>query len=108
MHCSSTLSFWLFVNLIEECELRDIYQEGLPGLIKHSFIINMLVKDHLPELHRHFEEHNVVAEMYAKDWIFGLFASILPDNQSHITAQFFSLFFEYKWEFFYKLTLSIL
>ena len=32
MHCSGTLTFWLFVELIEECELRDIYQVGLPGL----------------------------------------------------------------------------
>lgn len=25
MHCSDTLAFWLFVELIEEYELRDIY-----------------------------------------------------------------------------------
>lgn len=68
----------------------------------------MLVKDHLPDLAKHFEEHNVVPEMYASDWIFGLFASILPENQTNVTAHFFSLFFQYKWEFFYKLILSIL
>lgn len=54
MHCSGALSFWLFVELIEEYELRDIYQVGLPGLHKHSFIIEMLVKEHLPVLAKHF------------------------------------------------------
>ena len=108
LHCSATLAFWLFVELIEECELRDIYQVGLPGLHKHSFIIKMLVEDHLPDLHEHFQEHNVMPEMYASDWIFGLFASILPENETNVTAQFFQLFFQYKWEFFYKLILSIL
>ena len=25
VHCSETMAFWLFVELIEECELRDIF-----------------------------------------------------------------------------------
>ena len=108
MHCSDTLTFWLFVELIEECELRDIYQVGLPGLHKHSYIIEMLVKRHLPELSDHFEEHIVRPEMYASDWIFSLFSSVLPETQSKITSSFFTQFFKYKWEFFYKLVLSIL
>jgi len=108
MHCTDTLAFWLFVELIEECELRDIFQVGLPGLHKHSYIISMLVKKHLPELADHFEEHNVQPAMYASDWIFSLFASVLPETNSKVTASFFTQFFKFKWEFFYKLVLSIL
>ena len=102
------MSFWLFVELIEECELRDIYQVGLPGLGKHSTIIYLLVKKHLPDLQSHFSEHSVKPEMYARDWIFSLFTSVLPETNSKVTASFFSQFFVYKWEFFYKLVLSIL
>ena len=108
MHCTDGLAFWLFVELIEECELRDIYQVGLPGLQKHSIIIKMLVKKHLPDLSDHFDEHQVQTEMYASDWIFSLFCSVLPENQSSITSSFFTQFFEHKWEFFYKLVLSLL
>lgn len=89
MHCSSTLTFWLFVELIEACELRDIYQVGLPGLHKHSHIIEMLVRLHLPDLAEHFAEHQVRPEMYASDWIFGMFTSVLPENQSKVTARYF-------------------
>ena len=46
--------------------------------------------------------------MYASDWIFSVFTSVLPEDDSEITAAFFSLFFQYKWEFFYKLILTIL
>ena len=35
-HCDEVMAFWLFVSLIEDCELRDIYLPGLPGLYKHS------------------------------------------------------------------------
>jgi hypothetical protein len=68
----------------------------------------MLVKKHLPDLAEHFEEHQVQPEMYASDWIFSLFCSVLPENQSNITSSFFTQFFNYKWEFFYKLVLSLL
>lgn len=108
MHCSSTLAFWLFLELIETCELRDIYQVGLPGLKKHKAIVEMLVAEHLPSLHVHFEENQVKMEMYAGDWMFAIFTSILPENESTVTARYFTLFFKHKWEFFYKLILSIL
>ena len=46
--------------------------------------------------------------MYASDWIFSLFTSVLPENDSELTSKFFTNFFTYKWEYFYKLILSIL
>ena len=88
MHCSDTLSFWLFIELIEECELRDIYQVGLPGLHKHSYIIKMLVSQHIPDLAEHFDEHIVQPEMFASDWIFSLFSSVLPENNFKVTSSF--------------------
>ncbi len=35
-HTNEVMAFWLFVSLIEDCEMRDIYVHGLPGLFKHS------------------------------------------------------------------------
>lgn len=46
--------------------------------------------------------------MYASDWIFSLFASVLPESNSAVTSAFFDKFFRHRWEFFYKLILSIL
>jgi hypothetical protein len=68
----------------------------------------MLVKKHLPDLYDHLEEHSAKSEMYASEWIFSLFTSILPEYDSKVTSTFFTYFFKYKWEFFYKLVLSIL
>ena len=36
MHCSEEVTFWLFVSLIEDYEMRDIYMPSLPGLTKHG------------------------------------------------------------------------
>lgn len=39
-HCSEEVAFWLFVSLIEDYQMRDIYQVGIPGLYKHIALIN--------------------------------------------------------------------
>jgi Rab-GTPase-TBC domain len=104
-HANEVMAFWLFVSLIEDCEMRDIYMHGLPGLFKHSHIINILVMENLEDLSDHFMEHNLRVEMYASDWIFGLFASVIP--LEHMST-FFSKFYKHKWIFFYQLILSIL
>jgi hypothetical protein len=38
-HCSEEIAFWLFVSLIEDYEMRDIFQPKLPGLYKHSQVL---------------------------------------------------------------------
>ena len=43
--------------------------------------------------------------MYASEWIFGLFASVIPTDQMHL---FFDQFFKNRWLFFYQLVLSLL
>jgi Rab-GTPase-TBC domain len=50
-HCSEEIAFWIFVTLIEDYELRDIFEQHLPGLYKHSYIITTMCKETLPELH---------------------------------------------------------
>ena len=42
-HCSEEVAFWIFVTLIEQFEIRDIFEPGLPGLYKHSHIIDKLI-----------------------------------------------------------------
>ena len=53
LHCSEEVAFWLFVALIEDFEMREIYMEGLPGHVKHSTLISQLMEAHLPYLHEH-------------------------------------------------------
>ena len=104
-HCSEEVAFWLFVALIEDYEMRDIYMEGLPGHIKHSTLITSLMESHLPELFEHLLEIGMNIEIFATDWYFTLFAKIIPTSQMHT---FFDSFFEFGWCFFHKFTLTLL
>ena len=51
-HCrgDEVSSFWIFVSLIENYEMRQIYQTGLPGLDQHGEVIQILIGKHLPHL----------------------------------------------------------
>lgn len=53
-HCSEEIAFWLFIALVEDCEMRDIYQPGLPGLYKHTQIIDILILENLNKIYKHF------------------------------------------------------
>lgn len=53
-HCPEEIAFWLFVSLIEDHEMRDIYLPGLPGLYKHTQIIDMLIFENLHKVYVHF------------------------------------------------------
>ena len=45
------VTFWLFVALIEDYEMRDIYMPGLPGLYKHIAVLEYLMERYLPTLY---------------------------------------------------------
>ena len=76
-HATESDAFWLFVRLIEDYELRDVYLPRLPGLSKHSQIIEILVMDFLPTLYSALAERRINSETYAAEWCFTLFASCL-------------------------------
>ena len=105
LHCSETFAFWLFVALIEDCEMRDIYEPELSGLFKHSLMIEVLIQANLPVLHNRLTDNNIRANVYASEWIFGLFCSVIPCDYM---GDFFDNFFKLKWIFFYQLILSLL
>ena len=56
-HCSETMAFWLFVALIEDYEMRDVYLPGLPGMFKHNQLIEFVSMEHLKKLYSHFCKH---------------------------------------------------
>ena len=43
LHCSESMAFWLFVALIEDCQMREVYGPKLAGLFKHSSVLEVLL-----------------------------------------------------------------
>jgi Rab-GTPase-TBC domain len=102
-HCTEEIAFWMFVTLIEEFEMRDIYEPKLPGLYKHCYVIKKLMKLNILKLYKHFvsflnillltlvqKQFEIQTELYASDWIFCIFSNILPLT---FMANFYDEFF---------------
>lgn len=104
-HANEADSFWLFVSLMEDYELRDNYLPNLPGLSKHSQIIDILTLEKMPRLHLHFAQYQIVVEMFATDWCFSLFGSIVPVAE---LVEIIDKFYKYGWMIFYKMVMVIL
>jgi Rab-GTPase-TBC domain len=104
-HASEVDAFWLFVALMEDYELRDSYLPSLPGLSKHCQIIQLLILEFLPRLHRQFAEHRIKVEMYAAEWCFTLFGSVVPVREM---INVLDGFFNEGWIFFYRMVILLL
>jgi hypothetical protein len=68
-------------------------------------MIEVLISANLPDLHKRMRKFNMRAYIFASEWIFGLFASVIPCEHM---ASFFDQFFEQRWIFFYALVLTLL
>ncbi len=77
----------------------------LPGLYKHSNLLESLLVKHQNQLWNHLQENNLRVELYASDWIFALYTNVIPTSQVH---HFFDMFFKDGWAFFYRFTLTFL
>jgi len=104
-HAEEYVAFWILILIFEKAEMRDIYMHNLPGLTKHSQIVDFLILNNIPELYSHFCTHNIVVEMFCTEWICGLFGSVIPlDKMDHFLEEFIGQ----GWPFFYKFILALL
>lgn len=78
MHCTEEVAFWLFISLIEDYEMRDIYLPKTPGMFKHCQLLQLMEMEHLGEIFKHLCLMEIQIEMYASDWLFALFSNIIP------------------------------
>jgi hypothetical protein len=85
-HAEEYIAFWILVLIFEKSEMRDVYMQGkkffefdiifisidLPGLAKHSQIVDFLILNNLPELYSHFVRYrkylSLIWEVYAQHY----------------------------------------
>ena len=104
-HCTESDAFWLFLRLVYDYNLIDNYMPMLPGLEKHSHVLEFVMMEELPDLNEHLLKEGIIMQMFITEWCLTLFTSLLNLEYSHV---FLKKFFKQKWSFFYKFVLEIL
>jgi len=99
------LVFHLFITLMEEYDLREMFLEGLPGLKLHSERLSYVLESVLPDLSVHFTDRGITFDMFTPNWFMTLFCSVIPLGSLNLL---FDFFFIYGWPFIYKFIIEIL
>ena len=90
-HSEEYVSFWLFVSLIEEYDLRSAYMEDFPGLKLHVNRVETILQNEYNTYWEKFQEIGVKIEIIMVNWLFSLFSSlILLELQMDFYKGFFS------------------
>ncbi|KAI8985110.1 rab-GTPase-TBC domain-containing protein, partial [Pilobolus umbonatus] len=83
-------AFCLLVQLMHRYQLRGHFNTQLGLLRQRLYQLDGLILEHMPHIHRHFDELEITSDMYATQWFLTLFAYRLPLN---IVYHLFDLFF---------------
>ena len=71
-------AFCLFVRLMNNYQLRDLFIQDMPGLHLHLYQFERLLEDNLPAVYCHLHRRGVSPQLYATQWFLTLFAYRFP------------------------------
>lgn len=71
-------AFCLFVRLMNNYNLRDLFVPEMPGLHLHLYQFERLLEDYEPAVYCHLHRRNVHPQLYATQWFLTLFAYRFP------------------------------
>ena len=71
-------AFCLFVRLMNQYHLRDMFIQDMPGLHLHLYQFERLLEDYEPAVYCHLHRRGVNPQLYATQWFLTLFAYRFP------------------------------
>lgn len=104
VHVDESTAFWLFIELLENYNLDDVYSTNLTGMHLYLAQIKLLVQRKFKKVHDHMMELGIKYEMFAVNWVISLFWSYMP---LHMTVIFWKKFFSEGWDAFYKVVFKV-
>lgn len=100
-------AFWILVCLFEQYGLQDMFSPGLHQLNSHCYIFKRLFELTMPTLAQHFDEENIMVEMFVVGWfqtIF-LYLNVLP--RKTLTRIWDIFLWEKNWKVISRATLAL-
>ena len=104
-------TFWILVSLVENYDMRQLYQVGIPGHILFGEVLSSLVEQHLPSFADCLTSWKIShSDFFGNDgespsWISSLNAGIIPVE---VMDQFISHFLRHGWAYYFGLYLAFL
>ena len=98
-------SFWIFLYLIDNCELSSLYLKNMPDYQIRLYQLNYFLDKYLSPLYQHFSTHQIDLDIFFSKWIITLFASYLPFST---LDKVLDVFLIDKWKSVFKFSIAFL
>ncbi len=72
------LSFWIFLNFLDDMELNSLYYENMTDYSIRIYQLNHYIKKEIPSLYAHFQKNQINPDLILSKWILTIFSSYLP------------------------------
>ena len=101
-------AFYMLKNVMESehYNMAGLYSNKTPLIPLSWFIVESLLRKHLPSLHRHFQRENIVPSMFITEWVVTFYTRSFPFN---FVVRVWDIFlYEKHWKIFYRVALALL
>lgn len=69
IHRAESDTFWLFAAILHRLEYRRFFLPSLPGVMEFGGVFDVLLTWFLPQLARHFQEHQISVSFMSSWWM---------------------------------------
>ncbi|KAM4643846.1 EVI5-like protein [Amazona ochrocephala] len=98
-------AFCVFVRLMQEYRLRELFKPSMAELGLCIFQFEALLQEQLPELNTHFRSQSFLTSMYASSWFLTLFLTTFP---LPVATRVFDIFMDEGLEIVFRVGMALL
>ncbi|XP_057277227.1 EVI5-like protein [Pezoporus wallicus] len=98
-------AFCVFVRLMQEYRLRELFKPSMAELGLCIFQFESLLQEQLPELNTHFRSQSFLTSMYASSWFLTLFLTTFP---LPVATRVFDIFMDEGLEIVFRVGMALL
>ena len=70
--------FWIFLNFIDNIELKMIYLQKTPDYLIKLYQLKYFIKENYPKLFPHLKINQICPDIFFSKWILTIFSNFLP------------------------------
>ena len=104
-HASEEIAYWLFITLMEDYEVMELYLPDGLELFKHCQSVDKLIEKKHHDLSSFLSNQKLTSKFFFFDWILTLFTSIASMDFGTLI---FNNFFKFGWKFLYSFMYEII
>mmetsp|Transcript_39059 Transcript_39059/g.59514 ORF Transcript_39059/g.59514 Transcript_39059/m.59514 type:complete len:313 (+) Transcript_39059:752-1690(+) len=106
-HCKDdeVSTFWILVSLIENYDMRQFFQQGMPGITLYGEVLEQFSEMFVPQVLQAMQSLDISYIDFFMEWAKTLWSSQIPIEHYE---EFLTNFLKHGWSYFFRVSLTVL